>query len=398
MGTKGGIFITDDKLASKILTWSEIFRKIVNILYFQDHLNRHFYEIKKLTIVFNSNISLEVLNLLTLLSKKYSFITIKRIDSVNSDNTFDKQFMLNSFYNTKCKLFKSNLCLLININPRFEGTHLNLKLRQKVLKGNFKIASIGSLSNLTFPVQYLGSNLKVLKSITEGTHSFCQQLQLSVEPTIICSSEILKRKDSDKLIELLNNLKLFNSKNLNINNEINFLNTSINETGVYNLNNFKPLNYKDLTNSLGLYFLNNSFVNSNIKKLIELKSLNLFNETNSLDKYIIEHNHGIISNLSKTLIKSFNSANYVNLPNKTFFESSNTYINTTGSFKKNISCIPSIGKSKDDWSILRKIFSCTKHVDFVQCLNTNNKISFNSNNLTNFKNFINFNNYPVKIF
>ena len=388
--TKGSIFVSKTKQYTNLLNWKDIFTKIVQILYFQDHLSRHFYTLKKLTIVFNYNISLEVLNLLNLLSNKYTFLNIRKIESSNIINHSDHQLILNSFSN-KHKLLTSNLCLLINTNPRFEGTNVNIKLRQRFLKGNFKIASIGSLKNLNLPIQYLGSNVNILKSIAEGNHLFCKQLQLSSNPIIICNSEVLKRKDSNTVLAILETLKQFSS------NELNFLNSSINEAGVYNLNNFKKLEKKDLLQSFSLYFLNNSFSNSNIKKLVELKSLNLFNYYNSSDTTIfIEHNHGTISYLSKIIKESFNISNYFNLPNKTFFESTNTYINTTGHFKKNIECIPNVGKSKDDWSILRKLFSCTKHINFTQCLNISHKINFNFKNLTNFKNFVNFLNYPVK--
>ena len=60
----------------------------------------------------------------------------------------------------------SSLCLLIGTNSRYEGSSLNLKLRQRYFKGNFKFISIGSFLNLTFPVSFLGSNLLILKNIS----------------------------------------------------------------------------------------------------------------------------------------------------------------------------------------------------------------------------------------
>ena len=68
--SQGNFLINDKTSCSKLLQWKDIFKNIVNILYFKDHLNRHFYYTKKLTIVFNANISLEVLNLLVIISKK----------------------------------------------------------------------------------------------------------------------------------------------------------------------------------------------------------------------------------------------------------------------------------------------------------------------------------------
>ena len=393
--SQGNFLINDKTSCSKLLQWKDIFKNIVNILYFKDHLNRHFYYTKKLTIVFNANISLEVLNLLVIISKKYNFINLRKIDSASIKNDLDTQFMLNSLAD-KNEFDKSNLCLLVNINSRFEGTTLNLKLRKRFLKGNFKVASIGSLSNLTFPVQYLGSNINSLKSIVEGTHFFCQELNSSINPIIICGSEIIKRKDSLELVKMIRKLQFLVSKELSVINSLSFLSSTVNEVGLNNLSQFRQFGYTDLSDSMGLYFINTSFLDSNLKKIIQLKTLQLFKNSNNSNNFILEHNNGLVSCLSKQFLTLFSNLNYFNFSNKNFFESSGTYINTTGNFKKNISFIPSIGNSKDDWTILRKFFSCTKSVNFLSNLKSNDKIFFNCENMSNFKNFINFRNYPVK--
>ena len=43
-----------------------------------------------------------------------------------------------------------------------------------------------------------------------------------------------------------------------------------------------------------------------------------------------------------------------------FFESNGTFINTEGCFKKVVKFLPSVKQSKEDWQILRKIFSYSK--------------------------------------
>nr|YP_010139055.1 NADH dehydrogenase subunit 11 [Lithodesmium undulatum]QQJ94663.1 NADH dehydrogenase subunit 11 [Lithodesmium undulatum] len=391
---KGGFLIQNKIQKLKFFKWKTLFCKIINILYFNDHLNRHLYITKNLTIIFNSNISLEVLNLLTILSQKYSFIQIKKIEFNSNINDFDSNFILNNFHTNNFD--NSNLCLLINVNSRFEGTNLNLKLRQRFLKGNFKIVLVGSLVKLTFPVEYLGSNLEVLKDITEGNHAFCQQLTSSINPIIIYGSEVLKRKDSTEIINLLNCLKGLYSKNMLINNEINLLNSSINDVGVTNLNFFKQFSNTDFSNSMGLYFINTPFIDYNLKKIIELKSLQILNNFEESLNLIIEHNYGIIGNINKLFFNKFDSLNYFNLPNKTFYESSGTYLTTTGHYKTSVNFIPISGNVKEDWNILRKLFSCTKSINFTQCLKQTKNLSFNCINLLNFKNFVNFKNYPVK--
>jgi len=65
-------------------TWEMLFEEIIKNLYFQDHLTKHGLNIKKLIIIFTGNISLEVLNLLLLFSKKYSFIKLRKSDKMLS--------------------------------------------------------------------------------------------------------------------------------------------------------------------------------------------------------------------------------------------------------------------------------------------------------------------------
>jgi NADH-quinone oxidoreductase subunit G len=71
----------------------------------------------------------------------------------------------------------SDLCLLVSTNIRYEGYYLNLNLRQRFLKGNFKCFILGSWIDLTFPTKFIGSNIKIFKDILEGNHSICQDLK-----------------------------------------------------------------------------------------------------------------------------------------------------------------------------------------------------------------------------
>ena len=110
------------------------------------------------------NVSLEVLNILYLINQSCSFVQLKTVEKNTVDNDLESNFQLvNS--TQKPKLHMSNLGLLIGTNPRYEGYVLNISLRQRFLKGNFKLLTIGSILDLTIPVYNLGSNISVLKSI-----------------------------------------------------------------------------------------------------------------------------------------------------------------------------------------------------------------------------------------
>jgi hypothetical protein len=160
-------------------------------------------------------LSIELLGLLNFISKNYSFIALKQVQPTNvsiSDLEFNFQTNYSLTLN-KTKLINSNLCLLITTNPRYEGFFFNLNLRQRVLKKKFQCVLIGSLINLTFPVSFIGSNINIIKVITEGNHFFCQNFKHSNNPFLICNNELFRRNDSKTIkivIKTLFYLNFFN--------------------------------------------------------------------------------------------------------------------------------------------------------------------------------------------
>jgi NADH-quinone oxidoreductase subunit G len=137
-----------------------------------------------------------------MLTQKYSFFKLRQSDSQNLNIDLEQNYLLNSDLKDS-KISTTDTCLLIGINPRYEGTKLNLKLRSRYLKGNFNVIQIGSLLNLTFSNTNISSNIKILKSLIEGNNLFCQEFINSVNPLLISNVEIFKREDSFGLIDML---------------------------------------------------------------------------------------------------------------------------------------------------------------------------------------------------
>ena len=253
------------------------------------------------------------------LAKKYPFLILRKDEKSLNNIDLETKFLMNSF-NLK-NISKSDLCLLFNVNPRYENPNLNIQLRQKFLKGNFNIFALNGLTDYTYPVVSLGSTVNTLTQIAEGNNIFCQELVNSLRPTIFLSSELSKRQDFKNLIELLFSLKT-NVNLCNSNwNGFNYVSTSSNETGLNSVKVFKELSITDLINSSNIFFIDNDFNNSNINKLIELKLLNYF-ATNSQNRLIVEL-HNVFKHKFLNLLKqNFNSSTYISLPNKVFFEKS----------------------------------------------------------------------------
>jgi len=297
----------------------------------------------------NKTISLEVLNLLNILTHKYSFFKLRQFEPQNINIDLEKNYLLNSDLNNS-KILTSNTCLLIGVNPRYEGSKLNLKLKSRYLKGNFNVVQIGSLLNLTFFNTNITSNTKTLKVLTEGNNLICQEFVNSLNPILISNAELFKREDSFCLTNILNylikHIKLFSQSDNQ--DRVNILNATVNDVGFTNFKNFKPIEKKDFKNSTGIYFINNSFSTSNIKKLLSLKLLNFFQDYKHKNRMLITQSSNVDTKLLVQLKKSFSLNNHLHLPNTVLFETSGTYINTEGQINKITKVIAPLGQVKSD--------------------------------------------------
>jgi NADH-quinone oxidoreductase chain G len=310
-------YVEDSKTKTKKkLSWKELLEEISLILYFQDSLNVNYLKSKTLLFVIDNNISLDSLSMLLLLSKKYSFIKLRKVEGYPLNIDFESNFLINS--NFDLSLSSSTLCFLVGVNTRYEGSSLNLKLRARYKKGNFKVISLGSTIDLTFPVESLGLTLLTLKSIVSGNHLICQDFVKGSMPIIIIGSEIGKRRDGNEVLKLFFLFrKILNKFYVGWNN-IHLLNSLINEAGVNYLSNISPLVEKDLINNLGTYFINIPENIPNIKKIINLKLLNYLKVDNKIPKFIVEHNTSRNNVGSSWNKKIYNSFSYLNFPNSNF--------------------------------------------------------------------------------
>lgn len=279
----------------------------------------------------------------------------------------------------------STLGLLLNTNTRYEGYVLNLSLRLRFLKGDFKLLSIGSVLDITLPIYNLGSNFSILKSISEGTHLSCQNIKLAKFPVLIANTELFKRKNTKELVKILKATTFLT----NIWNGINVLNSNLSNSGTNLLHNFLPLSSEDYINFLGFYSINVELKSiGNFNKLIELKLLNILNTPkNTFKNLFLDQNTKSSNNFN-------NNINYYYLPNNLFFENNETYINTQGLIKRTNKLLNFKKNAKSNWQIIRKIYSISTKTMY---LNSDKKLEFIHFDLTNsfnYKNYINFMFFP----
>lgn len=388
-----GMFETwseNEETLSAKQSWSNLLNKIIKTTYLFDHCNKYYSKNHLFTIVLD-NVSIEVLSMLLIISQNYSFIALRRAEQSKNNVDLESNFQLNNI-SDKGKINSSTLCLLISTNPRYEGYFLNLNLRQRTLKGNFKCLAIGSLIDLTFPISFLGSKLNVIKTIAEGNNFVCQDLKFSTNPLLVHNNELLKRNDGKNISEALNMLNYANIFN-KIWNGLNTLNPSLSDTGTLAFKQVPGLTQKDLNNFSSLYFLNLTTNNiSNLKKITELKLLEVSSDNNSQlssHKLFMDQNTKIHNNV---MFSNKISNNYLYIPSTTFYENEETFINTEGYIKRTTKLI-SKKKTKNNWQILRKFLKHFKNKINFLTRKDNQIVFFNSKKFYNFKNFINFQYY-----
>jgi NADH dehydrogenase/NADH:ubiquinone oxidoreductase subunit G len=391
---KGRLFFDGmfNQSAFKATDWESFFREISELIYFVDHLN--FQKQNALSFIFAfENISLETLNMLYLLKQNCSAVELRKVENYNVSNDLESSYQLSPL-TQKSKMYMSTLAILLNTNPRYEGYVLNLSLRQRFLKGDFKLFNIGSMLDLTFPTHNLGSTFQTVKSIGEGTHIVCQDIKNAEFPMIITNTDLFKRSDAkifSEVFKYVNVLEIaWNGSNV--------LNHNISYAGIQSLNKFLPLSSEDLGNFFCLYYLNVSVSSiPNMKKLTELYLLNIFS-TNFLFKnqLFVDQNSKSLNEAVYIKLKNKMFKQYFYLPSNLFLEDNETYINTQGLIKRTTKLLNFKKDSKTNWQITRRMYANSKSLMFFNNKKDNKLVNFDSINSFNFKNYVNFQFYAVQ--
>lgn len=366
-----GYFESNDDLND--LNWSVIFDQIISTVYFLDHLKfiKSNIETQFLTIVFK-RLCDENLDVFNKLENNFSIIKLRTDNQFLSNVNLEESYQINSSFDF-FKLKFSSLAVLIGINTRYEGCSLNLVLRQKFLKGNFNILSLGPLLNLTIPCNYLSSNIRILHFICEGTSYSCRELINSTMPVFLTNFHFLKQIKYSKLndmLAILKNAGVFWGG-------LSVMTDKIEKTGINDFQKYKPLTAQELKKSSVLYYVNMDLnYNSEFKILVQKNLINTAVFEKNLEpkvNFVFVQSDSIFdkrTNQNKEINvleqkKMFHFYSF--LPVKGFFEENSTYKNTKGKIKKTTKVLNYYSNTKSNWQLLRYMhFSFSKYSFFSQ--------------------------------
>jgi len=237
-----------------------------------------------------------------------------------------------------------DFCLFIGTNPRFEASTLNLRWRKLFRRGNFKSASIGGNFSSTFPIKSIGLTSKTLLDFVEGRHSLCKSFAKAKNPLIALGSYTVLRSDAYGLQNLL---KIFHSTFSSVyakNIFSNVLHTDPNIVGGFELG-LSAFNRNDLKDEIKLLYCI-GVENKGILEKIENKT--------RFPIIVLQTSHGN---------NGTNNADFV-LPSTTFVEKNSIYYNMEGRPQKTQRALVGPNLARDDWKILRVLFSSLKKSAF----------------------------------
>ncbi|MDY0870416.1 NADH-quinone oxidoreductase subunit NuoG [Dongia rigui] len=126
-----------------------------------------------------------------------------RQDGSTADANVRASYLFNS---TIAGIDKADVILLIGTNPRWEAPVLNARIRKRHLKGGLKVASVGGVGELTYPVEMLGAGGETLSQLVNGGHSFAETLKNAKAPMIIVGNGVLARPDGSAVLGLAKKL------------------------------------------------------------------------------------------------------------------------------------------------------------------------------------------------
>src|SRR6516162_5855919 len=81
------------------------------------------------------------------------------------------------FNTTIADIEKADACWLVGTNPRWEAPLINARLRKRYLQGNFRVAAIGPILDLTFATEMLGQGGEALSALATGEHPWVARLR-----------------------------------------------------------------------------------------------------------------------------------------------------------------------------------------------------------------------------
>ena len=261
-----------------------------------------------------------------------------RTDHIFVDNSCRSNYIFNPTING---IEESDLVLMIGVNPRYEATILNSRIRKSYLNNNMQIFSYGNVGDLTYPYKILPNDTSEILALINGDGEMSKKLISAKKPIIILGQSFFKLKSAQSLYKKLNDFLKFNGKVNNEWNPIGVISNHSSTVGAYDLDIINSESNKNLTldkiqnNKIDILFL---FGQDDL----------VFPKKNEYVVYI--GTHGDRGAEISDLI----------LPGAAYTEKESHYTNLEGKIQKTYKASFPPGDSLEDWEIINKLAELIK--------------------------------------
>jgi len=224
---------------------------------------------------------------------------------------------------------KTELCVLIGTNPRFEAAVFNIQLRKRFTFGLFKTYSVGVPHTPTFATTFTGVSSSFLIKLGEGSSKLCKEVATKTS-AIIAGSGVFKRIDRSLFNTLFASLK----KVANVGSETalttGFLNRETNAVGAA-LCGIGVIDKEKLNNASVVYLIGEDHDTDTLSSLIA--------DPHKLIIYQGAHN------------QFFTNSSDLVMPATSLLENSGLFVSFDGRVQKSNIVSKGIGESKSHFDI-----------------------------------------------
>jgi NADH-quinone oxidoreductase subunit G len=243
------------------------------------------------------------------------------------------------FNTTIAGIDETDACLLIGANPRWEAPIVNARLRERYLRGGFKLGAVGPALDLSIPVEVLGAGGDVLASLSQGSHAWLEHLRAAKAPMLILGQGALARPDGAQVLGAARALAESLGMIRDDWNGFNVLHRAAARVGGLDLGFLPGLGGRDVAGMLA------GCASGDIDffYLLGADEIDLANSGSAFVVY--QGHHGDRGAARADVV----------LPGAAYTEKDATYVNTEGRAQRGRRAVFPPGEAREDWTILRAL-------------------------------------------
>lgn len=241
-----------------------------------------------------------------------------------------KNYLFNSTING---IEQADLIFLIGVNPRYEATILNARIRKAYSNKRTKIISLNDVGDLTYPYKALNGEIQTIKDLIEGKNDISQELIDAQKPLVILGESLMTSNSASYVFYSIREYLMKNNKISDDWNSFNVLSNDASTVGNYDLNIFK----EDI--NLIEDLKNHKF---DIVYLVGQDNLNFEKKSEFI---IYQGSHGD---------KGAEIADII-LPGSAYTEQNGYFTNLEGRIQKAYKASYPPGEAKEDWQIINEL-------------------------------------------